>query len=96
MTLDIRDASSPTDRASSHGLVNAWWSLWIIVQVTDRAVSTTYRRAETAEELRSAAAQMLCVDIAMIAAAVLAALVVLRLTRMQHEKALRGPVPAAV
>ncbi|MFE9169985.1 DUF4328 domain-containing protein [Streptomyces kebangsaanensis] len=95
ITLEIWDASSPTDRPSSHGLVNAWWTLWIIAQVADRVVSRTYSRAETAEELRNAAAQLLFVDVAMIAAAVLAVLVVLRLTRMQHEKALRGPAPAA-
>jgi hypothetical protein len=96
ITLDIWDASSPWDRPRPHGLVNAWWTFWIIGLVVDRAASTTYRRAETAEELRSAAGQVLFSDALDAVAAVLAVLVVLRLTRMQHEKALRGPVPAAV
>ncbi|MGX4690247.1 DUF4328 domain-containing protein [Streptomyces sp. JNUCC 63] len=95
ITLDIWDASSLRDRPGSHGLVNAWWTLWIIDLVVGRAAFTTYSRAETAEELRKAAGQMLFSDALDAVAAVLAILVVLRLTRMQHEKALRGPAPTA-
>lgn len=91
--LEIWDASSPWDRPGPRGLVNAWWTLWIIAQVVGRAGSNTYSRSETAEELHWAATQTMVADVLDIAAAVLAVLVVLRLTRMQHEKALRGPVP---
>jgi hypothetical protein len=44
-------------------------------------------------ELYAAAGDVLFADVTGLVAAVLAVLVVLRLTRMQNEKALRGPVP---
>ncbi|MEV0177961.1 DUF4328 domain-containing protein [Streptomyces sp. NPDC050625] len=96
ITLDIWDASSPWGKPASHALVNAWWTLWIMSLFADRAALTGYRRAEGAAELRDATRTMLFSDVLDMAAAVLAVLVVLRLTRMQHHKALAGPVPAAV
>ncbi|MHA5052636.1 DUF4328 domain-containing protein [Streptomyces sp. SD15] len=93
--LDIWDASSPAGRGR-HGLVNAWWTLWIISLAADRAGVTAYRKAETAQEIHDAVSQVMFADALDLAAAVLASLVVLRLARMQNEKALRGPVPAAV
>ncbi len=92
--VDIWDASSPAGRAP-HGLVNGWWTLWIISMIAGRAGYNSYRKAETAEEIRDAAGQVMFADIVDLVAAVLAILVVLRLTRMQDEKAHRGPVPAA-
>ncbi|MET7378176.1 DUF4328 domain-containing protein [Streptomyces sp. NPDC005526] len=96
ITLDIWDASAPVDRPRSHRLVNAWWAVWIVSLLADRAAFTAYRRADSGRELRDAAQQMVFADAVEIVAAVLAVLVVLRLTRMQDEKALGGPVPAAV
>ncbi|MGV9246157.1 DUF4328 domain-containing protein [Streptomyces sp. NPDC003710] len=95
ITLDIWDASSPWGAPRPHGLVNAWWTLWVISLVADRAAFSAYRGADTAPELHSAARQMLISDAVDIAAAALAILVVLRLTRMQHEKALDGAVLVA-
>ena len=95
ITLDIWDASSPWGAPRPHGLVNAWWTLWIISLVADRAAFSAYRGADTAPELHSAARHMLISDAIDIAAAALAILVVLRLTRMQHEKALDGAVLVA-
>lgn len=89
--LDIWDASSPAGTRAPHGLVNTWWTLWLVALFTSRDQFTGYDRAETAGEIQDAAAMMLLSDLTDIAAAVLAILVVLRLTRMQHEKALRGP-----
>lgn len=94
--LDIWDASSPAGTRAPHGLVNTWWTLWLISLFTSRDQFTGYSRAETADEIQDAAAKMLVSDVADIAAAVLAILVVLRLTRMQHEKGLRGPVPVGL
>lgn len=91
--LDSWDASRPAGSRASHGLVNAWWTLWIIALAADRTAFTAHRRADTARELQQAAGQGIFSDVTDIAAAVLAVLVVLRLTRMQNEKALRGPVP---
>ncbi|WP_326721065.1 DUF4328 domain-containing protein [Streptomyces sp. NBC_00243] len=96
--LDIWDASTPVGSRGSHGLVNAWWTLWIISLIADRAGSTSYRKAETPQELQDATGQIMLADVMDIAAAVLAILVVLRLTRMQNEKAHQGQgfVPAGV
>lgn len=91
--LDIWDASSPAGTRAPHGLVNAWWALWIGSLLTSRFGYGAYSRAETAGEIQDAVGQVLVSDLADIAAAVLAILVVLRLTRMQYEKGLRGPVP---
>ena len=94
--LDIWDASSPVGTRASQALVNAWWTLWLVAVFTRRLGSSAYNRAETLDEIRDAAGQVLVSDAVDIAAAVLAILVVLRLTRMQHEKGLRGPVPVGV
>ncbi|WP_235457169.1 DUF4328 domain-containing protein [Streptomyces olivochromogenes] len=96
ITLDIWDASTAWGARRSHVLVNTWWTLWIISLFADRAAAVEYRKADTASELAFAARQMLFSDAVDIVAAVFAILVVLRLTRMQHQKALAGPVPAMV
>ncbi|MET7906839.1 DUF4328 domain-containing protein [Streptomyces avermitilis] len=102
IALDIWDASGPDalwdgDLAvaprPSHARVNAWWTVWVVSLLADRAASTAYRKAETAPEIQKAAGQMLFSDVVDMVAAVLAILFVLRLTRMQDEKARRGPVP---
>ena len=96
IAVDIWNASSPGapwDRPRPHGLVNAWWTLWVVSLLADRVATLGGRKAETAREIHDSAAQMMFADAVDIAAAVLAILVVLRLTAMQHEKALRGPVP---
>lgn len=91
--LNIWDASRPAGSRTSHGLVNAWWAMWIITLVVGRAGFVSYREAETVVDLYVAAGDVLFADVTGLVAAVLAVLVVLRLTRMQNEKALRGPVP---
>lgn len=91
--LNIWDASRPAGSRTSHGLVNAWWAMWISTLVVGRAGFVSYREAETAADLYGAAGEVLFADVTGLVAAVLAVFVVLRLTRMQNEKALRGPVP---
>ncbi|MEH0418986.1 DUF4328 domain-containing protein [Streptomyces sp. B21-083] len=94
--LDIWDASSAAGTRASHALVNAWWTLWLIALFTDSFGSRAYDRADTAEEIQDATGQVLFSDAVDLVAAVLAILVVLRLTRMQHEKALQGPASVGV
>ncbi|MFI2430502.1 DUF4328 domain-containing protein [Streptomyces sp. NPDC018693] len=96
VALDIWDASGDPERPSGHGLLNGWWTMWIISLTADRFVSRAYQRAEEAEELRRAVAQVMLADLADVVAAVLAIVLVLRLTRMQHAKAMRGPVAGGV
>lgn len=91
--LDIWEASGPVGVRSATGLVNAWWTFWIIGLIADRAGFTAYRRAETAQEIHDAVGQVMFADVVDVVAAVLAILVVLKLTRMQNEKAHQGPVP---
>ncbi|MFF4401297.1 DUF4328 domain-containing protein [Streptomyces sp. NPDC001480] len=95
ITLDIWDASSPWGTPRSHAPVNAWWTLWIISLLADRASYSAYHRADGARELHDAARLMLFSDAVDIAAAALAVAVVLRLTGMQRRKALGGPAPVA-
>ncbi|MEU9366088.1 DUF4328 domain-containing protein [Streptomyces avermitilis] len=105
VALDIWDASGPdalwdgdlaVAPSPSHARVNAWWTVWIVSLLADRLASTAYRSAETAPEIHEAAGQMLFSDAADMVAAALAILFVLRLTRMQDEKARRGPVAVEV
>ncbi|MEU3980390.1 DUF4328 domain-containing protein [Streptomyces sp. NPDC026672] len=93
ITLDIWDASSPWGPPRSHALINVWWTLWLVSLVTSRAAYSQGQEAESPTDLHDSARQMLFADAVDIVAAVLAILVVVRLTRMQHLKALAGPLP---
>ncbi|MFD8674825.1 DUF4328 domain-containing protein [Streptomyces seoulensis] len=80
IVLDAWDASAPQGRPSGHGPVDLWWTAWVAGLVADRLL-----RVESGAETRAV------VDGIGLVGAVLAALVVLRLTRMQSEKAAQGP-----
>jgi hypothetical protein len=95
--LDVWDASSPGNRPEGHALVNAWWTLWLLSNFAGRFVADKASDAHTAREIHDAMVHMFFADGVDLVAAVFAAAVVLRLTRMQNEKAERGPgVPVAV
>ncbi|WP_327431161.1 DUF4328 domain-containing protein [Streptomyces sp. NBC_01236] len=101
IAADIWDASAPLPTlslgdgsrmpSSPHSLLNSWWGLWAAAAVTDRLSSQSMRRADTPDELRSALGLMGVSEVLWITSAVLAVMFVRRLTRMQNEKALRGP-----
>ncbi|MFI1365915.1 DUF4328 domain-containing protein [Streptomyces griseochromogenes] len=93
VTLDIWDSSAPWAERPGHALVNLWWAMWIVSLFADRAADTESRHAHAAAALHQAASMMLASDVIDIAAAALAVLVVLKITRMQHGRALAGPVP---
>jgi hypothetical protein len=88
--LDIWDASTPVGSRRSHGLVNAWWTMWIVSSVIARGDFTEYRSAEAPQEIQDSTSLIMFADITDITAAALAILVVLRLTRMQNEMAHQG------
>ncbi|MGA4850820.1 DUF4328 domain-containing protein [Streptomyces sp. G5(2025)] len=107
IAIDIWDASGtrtatpdgmmPLDPAAERGphrLVNVWWTLWVANTFAGRWAARSYTRAEEADEIKAAVANMMFVDALDIAAAVLAIVFVLRLTRMQDTKARTGPAPA--
>ncbi|MER6474086.1 DUF4328 domain-containing protein [Streptomyces collinus] len=92
VTLDVWDASATPANRPGHGLVNSWWTLWIVSLLADRAAEWRYDTARGVVGWRHALRQMLVADALDAAAAVLAVLVVLKVTRMQHERVLVGPV----
>ncbi|MFD9466819.1 DUF4328 domain-containing protein [Streptomyces sp. NPDC060027] len=89
--LDIWDASGPAGARNGRGLVQTWWTFWIIGLLANRASFTAYRKAETAQEIQDAVGKVIFADLLDIVTAGLAILVVLRLTRMQDRKAHEGP-----
>lgn len=91
IALDSWDASSPSTKPRSHALVNAWWTMWIISGVANQVSGLALRRAETAEELRTATERVLFADAIEVPTAVFAILFVLALTRMQDDRARTGP-----
>lgn len=94
IVADSWDASAPWGSRSGHTLVNAWWTLWLVSLLLDRYAERSSRQAETADELHEATQAMLISDLLDIAAAILAIMVVIRLTRMQEHKVLSGELPA--
>ncbi|MFE1834786.1 DUF4328 domain-containing protein [Streptomyces sviceus] len=97
VVLDVWDASSPEGQPKGHALVNVWWTLWLLTNVAGRFLAGMAGEADTAREIHDTMVQMMFADGVDLVAALVAAAVVLRLTRMQDEKARRGPVmPVAV
>ncbi|MEU0025281.1 DUF4328 domain-containing protein [Streptomyces sp. NPDC006335] len=97
VVVDIWDASSTGDRPRGHALINVWWTLWLLTQTVGRVLYTAFEEADTSQEIHDSMTQMMVADGLDLVAALLAAAVVLRLTRMQDDKARQGPaVPAAV
>ncbi|WP_262056081.1 DUF4328 domain-containing protein [Streptomyces sp. STR69] len=97
ITLEIWDASNPAGTRRSHLLVNVWWTLCLLTFLADRVGNLRYKESFEPDENHAVLQLSLLADTVEIVAAVLAILVVLRLTRMQHAKVLAGPgVPLVV
>lgn len=94
ITVDIWEASAPWGARRSLALVNTWWTFWILSLLAGRAAWSSYRKAESSWDLHGAAQQVMFADALDLVAAALAVALVLRLTRMQNEKALQGSAPA--
>ncbi|MFI7103389.1 DUF4328 domain-containing protein [Streptomyces sp. NPDC050161] len=90
VAIDIWKASAG-ENSRSMALLNAWWTLWIVNLCFGRGASKWYAKAETLDEIKRSIVGLMASDVIDILAAVLAILFVRRLTRMQNEKALRGP-----
>ncbi|MFG2464294.1 DUF4328 domain-containing protein [Streptomyces canus] len=97
VVVDIWDASSTGDRPDGHALINIWWTLWLLSQTIGQVLYTAFDAADTPQEIHDSMTRTMVADGLDLVAALLAAAVVLRLTRMQDEKARQGPaVPVAV
>ncbi|MGW4561839.1 DUF4328 domain-containing protein [Streptomyces sp. NPDC004561] len=91
IVVDVWDASAPWGMRAGRAPVNAWWTLWLLGILAGRIAYTSYSHAGTPAELRDAAGLMLFSDGLDTAAAALAIVVVVLLTRMQDRKARLGP-----
>ncbi|MGW7077130.1 DUF4328 domain-containing protein [Streptomyces sp. NPDC054866] len=90
-TMTLGDASA----RATHPLINGWWTLWVASLLVGRWASTKYWGAEEADEIDAAISGLMFADVLDIAAAVMAILFVLRLTRMQDTKARAGALKHA-
>jgi hypothetical protein len=94
---DIWRSSTPWGANPGRGLVNAWWVLWVITTATGllaNAFNTGDEILDTQEELDEAQRQVgmsTLNDLVGIATAILALLVVRRLTQRQLVKYQQGP-----
>ncbi|WP_026248254.1 DUF4328 domain-containing protein [Streptomyces sp. LaPpAH-108] len=87
IVLDIWNTSAPQGRPAGHRLIDLWWALWLVSLFADQATTRFDGGTDAVWEARV----MLFADLTDLVAAVLAALVVLRLTRMQDQKATGVP-----
>jgi len=87
---DIWRASAPLGRTVSQALVSAWWAAWVLWLLMSRWVNVRDRSAETLTKVRDVIGATLVMDVLGAVAAVLAILVVVRVTGMQDEKARVG------
>ncbi|MET9954588.1 DUF4328 domain-containing protein [Streptomyces sp. NPDC006339] len=98
IAVEIWRASRPdpyeADGARELTLLNGWWTVWVTGTVVDRIATTLYGDADTVSAWTTATWWSLTGFLLNIIAAVLAILVVRRLTSMQHVKA-TGMIPAA-
>ncbi|MFB7996370.1 DUF4328 domain-containing protein [Streptomyces sp. NPDC056002] len=98
VAIDTWDASLPEadliPRKHPHTVINSWWSLWLLSNAIGRMAGSQYDKAESLGEIKSATEMLMFSDALDVAAAVAAIMFVRVLTRMQDEKALRGPVMA--
>lgn len=91
VVVDVWTASALPGTRVRTTPVNAWWTLWIISLLVGRTASRQYDAAHGADQLADAARLMLFSDALDAAAAILAVVVVVHLTRMQRARILAGP-----
>ncbi|MEU9295605.1 DUF4328 domain-containing protein [Streptomyces sp. NPDC048266] len=82
------------DGARELTLLNSWWTCWVVGTLVNWTSGQMYKSAETVDAWLTATRWSLAGFVLDIVAAVLAILVVRRLTSMQHAKA-TGMIPAA-
>ncbi|MEU5719185.1 DUF4328 domain-containing protein [Streptomyces sp. NPDC020403] len=78
-------------RPVSTAPLNLWWAAWVLSLLFGRFASGRYAAADGPQEVKDAAGLVVAADVLDILAAVLAIVFVRTLTRMQGERAGRGP-----
>jgi hypothetical protein len=84
-------ARAGTGHFEAGGLVNAWWALWLLSNFVSNGVGRMLRRSDSADEIRDASIAFMVSDALTVAAAALAIMVAVRLTRKLDECARTGP-----
>ncbi|WP_410537795.1 protein kinase domain-containing protein [Streptomyces sp. KL2] len=96
---DICDHSDPTStrttwygprRSSNRGLLNGWWTMWLAGMVAGLLNYEPWYEAETVGQAQGDAALTVVTDFLTLPSAVLAILVVLRLTALQDDRIKAG------
>jgi hypothetical protein len=82
---------APAPRVSP-ALVNGWWAAWVVSTLLSQFAGARYDLADGPDGIKSSLVLLFLSEAADIVAAVLAILFVRELTRMQHRKAMEGPL----
>jgi Domain of unknown function (DUF4328) len=85
----------PRDDAPVWGVVTLWWAFWLAANFGSQIAARIAFSGDSAESLRNATAAYLVGDSIDIVAAVLAIVVIRRITARQEERAARRAVPAS-
>ncbi|MEU9015650.1 DUF4328 domain-containing protein [Streptomyces sp. NPDC048479] len=85
-----------TGKQEPHTIVNVWWMAWLVANLVNGIAGAQYDMAQTADEFLAGADAFIVGSLTDIGAALLAVVVVQRLTRMQLTKAVRRAEQAAV
>jgi len=87
--------TSPPGNQRVSSLLQWWWGVWLISQQLDIRAAARSLGAETLDELRTSSAFWIAADATSVGAGVLAILVVMKLSRLIHAKAIETGVDAA-
>ncbi|MFE7774139.1 DUF4328 domain-containing protein [Streptomyces sp. NPDC057445] len=95
---DVWNASRPVTGArwTSHALLNAWWAMWLLSLAVDRVAGKGYDAAQAPEAIRDGLRVLIVSDAIDLMAALLAIVVVRRVTAMQRARATADLVPVPV
>ncbi|WP_307661551.1 DUF4328 domain-containing protein [Streptomyces sp. V1I1] len=85
-----------TRKQEPHTVINIWWIAWLAANLLPQVASSQYDSSRTPDAYKAAGTAFIVADLVDIVAALLAILVVRRLTRMQLTKAMRGAEKVAV
>jgi hypothetical protein len=85
-----------TRKQEPHTVINIWWIAWLASNLLPQIASSQYDSSRTPDAFKAAMTAFIVADLVDIVAALLAILVVRRLTRMQLTKAMRGAEKIAV
>lgn len=75
-------------------LLQWWWGLWLVAQQVNGQAEAQYLRAETVDDLRTSAVLYVAADATSTVAGILAILVVIKLSKRIHARAIESGLDA--